>query len=69
MRAVQALIAGGEDCEKIAQQLAAARKALDRSFYEMMACHLEQQLSAPRTTHAQRAVLIADTTRLLARYG
>ena len=73
VRAVQALIAAGEPCEKIAQQLAAARKALDRSFYEMMACHLEQQLAVPQAgikgKGKPRAALIAETTRLLARYG
>jgi CsoR family transcriptional regulator, copper-sensing transcriptional repressor len=42
LRGVQKLIHNDEDCEKIAQQLTAARKALDKSFFQMVACMLEQ---------------------------
>ncbi|HSV54850.1 MAG TPA: metal-sensing transcriptional repressor [Burkholderiaceae bacterium] len=42
LRGVQRLIDGDADCEKIAQQLAAARKALDKSFFTMVACMIEQ---------------------------
>ena len=38
VRAVQRMIDADEECEDIAQQLSAARKALDRAFYEMVAC-------------------------------
>ena len=37
LRGVQKLIEDDADCEKIAQQLTAARKALDKSFYSMVA--------------------------------
>lgn len=43
LRGVQRLIADEADCEKIAQQLAAARKALDKSFFIMVACMIEQE--------------------------
>jgi DNA-binding FrmR family transcriptional regulator len=42
LRGIQRLIDGEADCEKIAQQLAAARKALDRSFFTMVGCLIEQ---------------------------
>jgi CsoR family transcriptional regulator, copper-sensing transcriptional repressor len=42
LRGVQKLIHNDEDCEKIAQQLSAARKALDKSFFQMVACMMEQ---------------------------
>ena len=42
LRGVQKLISEEQDCEKIAQQLSAARKALDKSFFQMVACMLEQ---------------------------
>jgi CsoR family transcriptional regulator, copper-sensing transcriptional repressor len=42
LRGVQKLIHNDEDCEKVAQQLTAARKALDKSFFQMVACMLEQ---------------------------
>ena len=32
------------DCEKIAQQMAAARKALDKTSHTILACMLEKQL-------------------------
>ena len=42
LRGIQRLIDGDADCEKIAQQLAAARKALDKSFFTMVGCMMEQ---------------------------
>lgn len=42
LRGVQRLIDEDEDCEKIAQQLAAARKALDKSFYSLVGCVIAQ---------------------------
>ncbi|MEO6018030.1 MAG: metal-sensing transcriptional repressor [Polaromonas sp.] len=42
LRGVQRLIDSDADCEKIAQQLAAARKALDKSFFTMVGCMIEQ---------------------------
>lgn len=42
LRGVQHLINTEAECEKIAQQLAAARKALDKSFFSMVGCMIEQ---------------------------
>lgn len=42
LRGVQQLIETDADCEKVAQQLAAARKALDKSFYAMVGCVITQ---------------------------
>jgi len=42
LRGLQKLIDGEADCEKIAQQMAAARKALDKSFFSMVGCMIEQ---------------------------
>ena len=43
LRAVQRMVEQGEDCEPIAQQLAAARKALDKVFFELIACAIEHR--------------------------
>ena len=43
VRAVRLMIADDEPCENIAQQLSAARKALDRAFYEMVSCMLRYE--------------------------
>jgi DNA-binding FrmR family transcriptional regulator len=55
IRGLQKMIDSGEDCEKIAQQMAAGRKAFDRVFYNMVACMLEthaggDQRKAPEIT-------------------
>jgi len=41
LRGVQRMIEEGEDCEPIAQQLSASRKALDKAFFELLACAIE----------------------------
>ena len=43
LRGVQKLIDAEADCEKIAQQLAASRKALDKTFFAMVGCIIEQE--------------------------
>ncbi len=47
IRGLQAMIRRGEDCEAVAQQFAAARKALDRAYQEMLACLLEEAVLDP----------------------
>jgi CsoR family transcriptional regulator, copper-sensing transcriptional repressor len=42
LRGLQRQIEDEEDCQKIAQQLSAARKALDKAFFTMVACVIEQ---------------------------
>ncbi len=42
LRGVQRAIKGEQSCEIIAQQLSAARKALDKAFFTMVACAIEQ---------------------------
>ncbi|PCI46083.1 MAG: hypothetical protein COB51_07905 [Moraxellaceae bacterium] len=44
LRGVQKLIKENADCEKIAQQMSAARKALEKSNHLMLACMIEEQL-------------------------
>ncbi|TAL74887.1 MAG: transcriptional regulator [Rhodanobacter sp.] len=40
LRGIKGLVEGGAECEDIATQMTAARRALDRAFYEMLACSL-----------------------------
>ncbi|MFM7000101.1 MAG: metal-sensitive transcriptional regulator [Limnohabitans sp.] len=42
LRGLQRLIEGDAECEKIAQQMAASRKALDKAFFSMVGCMIEQ---------------------------
>ncbi len=66
VRAVRRMIAEDEPCEDIAQQLAAARKALDRAFYEMVSCMIRQEPPPGSQARAERAGQVAE---LLARFG
>lgn len=65
LRAVQRMIEIGGDCEPIAQQLTAARKALDKTFFELMACAIEhREFSSSRESDDKR---VQRLTRALAR--
>ena len=66
VRAVRRMIDEDQPCEDIAQQLAAARKALDRAFYEMVSCMIREELPAGNQGRTERAGKVAE---LLARFG
>lgn len=68
IRGVMAMIETEVPCDAVAQQLAAARKALDRAFYEMMACDFEREIIRSSDS-AQLAKRLAEKTRLLAKYS
>lgn len=42
IRGVQRLIEEDSNCEQVAQQLSAARKALDKSFFALVGCVVAQ---------------------------
>jgi DNA-binding FrmR family transcriptional regulator len=42
LRGIQNLIETDADCEKVAQQLSAARKALDKTFFALVGCVISQ---------------------------
>jgi CsoR family transcriptional regulator, copper-sensing transcriptional repressor len=58
VRAVARLIEEGHGCDTVAQQLTAARKALDKSFYALVGCAVEHGQVAP-----------AEVSGLLAKYA
>ena len=66
VRAVRRMIGEDAACEDIAQQLAAARKALDRAFYEMVSCMIRQEPPAGNQGRSERAGRVGE---LLARFG
>jgi DNA-binding FrmR family transcriptional regulator len=47
IRGLQAMIRRGEDCELVAQQFSAARRALDKAYQELLACLLEEAVLDP----------------------
>jgi CsoR family transcriptional regulator, copper-sensing transcriptional repressor len=66
VRAVRRMIDADAECEDIAQQLSAARKALDRAFYEMVACMIKAGSAERR---GQRRASAEHVAELLARYA
>ena len=63
LRGIQAMIAAGADCEKVAQQLAASRKALDKAFFNVLACAIQADPAAGADKRLRHAA------ELLARFG
>jgi DNA-binding FrmR family transcriptional regulator len=67
VRAVRRMIGADASCENIAQQLAAARKALDRAFYEMVSCIIKHEPAGVGTqARSAHALKVAE---LLTRFG
>lgn len=68
LRGVQAMIEDGEDCEKVAQQLAACRKALDKAFFNVLACAIQAE-PAPGAAKSPADKRIVHAAELLAKFG
>ncbi|MCE5233581.1 MAG: metal-sensing transcriptional repressor [Mizugakiibacter sp.] len=68
MRGVQAMILANGSCEQVAQQLTAARRALDKAFYDMLACSLVSHVEASADLDDIRAST-GELARLLAKFG
>lgn len=66
VRAVRRMITEERSCEDISLQLAAARRALDRAFYEMLACMIRSEASSGVAARRARANRVA---KLLARFA
>jgi len=64
VRALVEMVEGGRPCEDVAQQMSAARKAMDKAFYRMMACSV---LEAATGSDAQAD--IEHATRILEKYA
>lgn len=69
LRGIQKMIEEDADCERVAQQMSAARKGLDRAFYEMVACMLEHQLAKEVGRKPQVHARIGEMTSLLAKFA
>ena len=64
VRALVEMVEGGRPCEDVAQQMSAARKAMDKAFYRMMACTVMEAVSG---TEAEADV--ERSTRILEKYA
>lgn len=56
VRGIQAMIKRGDECEAIAQQFSAARKALDKAYQEMLICLAEEAILSPEQSNQEKLV-------------
>ena len=68
LRGIQGMIDADAGCEAVAQQLVAARRALDRAFYEMVACSMEAEMEVAGDLSTAKAAG-AQVAKILAKYG
>lgn len=70
LRGIQAMVEQGADCERVTQQLSAARHALDKAFFQVLACALQV---APVADGGRRKATpderLAQAAELLAKFG
>ncbi len=53
LRGIQKMMAVDEpDCERVAQQMSAARKALEKANHTMLACMIEEHIKSGETDQA-----------------
>ena len=68
IRGIQAMIEEDRPCEQVAVQMTAARRALDKAFYEMIACSLTANIDAAANMHELRSST-QKMTQLLTKFG
>jgi DNA-binding FrmR family transcriptional regulator len=68
LRGIQRMIHQDAECEAIAQQLAAARGALNKAFAELIACAFERRLTGHRCEDPEVHEELAHIVSLLAKY-
>jgi len=67
LRGIQKLMESEADCEQIIQQMTAARRALDRAFYELLACVIEHNVVANTTEESEKTM--TEIRNLLSKYA
>ena len=69
VHAVIGMVEREDDCEHVIQQMAAVRKALDRAFYDMIACLSHRELAEAGIKPGPAMKRLEKITDLLTRYG
>ena len=64
VRALAEMVDAGRPCEDIAQQMSAARKAMDKAFYRLMACSMLEAVN-----QGDSAEGVERSTRILEKYA
>ena len=69
IRGLVDMIEGGRECEDVAQQMTATRRAMDKAFYRMMTCTVIEAVTASGDDHDQARSEIERRAKLLEKYG
>jgi DNA-binding FrmR family transcriptional regulator len=62
------MVEKGRPCEDVAQQMSAARKAMDKAFYRMMACSVMEAVAVSDSEDATFRE-VERSTRILEKYA
>jgi DNA-binding FrmR family transcriptional regulator len=68
VRGLIEMVDSGRPCEDVAQQMSAARKAMDKAFYRMMACSVMEAV-AESDSEDQTLREVERSTRILEKYA
>jgi DNA-binding FrmR family transcriptional regulator len=68
VRGLIEMVESGRGCEDVAQQMAAARKAMDKAFYRMMACAVMEAVSVSESELSTFRE-VERSTRILEKYA
>jgi DNA-binding FrmR family transcriptional regulator len=69
LRGIQAMIEKGADCEQVTQQLSAARRALDKAFFQVLACAIQSSPEKAAAGKAKAEDRLERAAALLAKFG
>jgi CsoR family transcriptional regulator, copper-sensing transcriptional repressor len=68
VRGLVEMIQSGRECEDVAQQMTATRRAMDKAFYRMMTCTVIEAATGSEDQSIARSE-IERTAKLLEKYG
>lgn len=68
VRGLIEMVEAGRGCEDVAQQMAAARKAMDKAFYRMMACSVMEAVTV-NGNEIDTLREVERSTRILEKYA
>jgi DNA-binding FrmR family transcriptional regulator len=71
LRGIQSMIEKGADCEEVTQQLSASRRALDKAFFNVLACAIQQVGDSPGAPAGKAGIdkRLEHAAALLAKFG
>jgi DNA-binding FrmR family transcriptional regulator len=69
IRGVQRLVREDADCEKVAQQLTAARRALEKAYQEMVGCLIEDEIFDQKANAKSTADAMNNIRGIIRKYS